>query len=346
MNKQFIPEYDPTYVRWGNFVDVLKIIESKKFYPCWITGLSGNGKTQMIEQACALAGIDKKFFDPIVSKDKNERARLYQEKDRILDQNAGKYGREFIRVNFTIDTDEIDLIGGIKLDLLNDGKDEVGTVFQDGPVVTALRKGAVLLLDEVDIGHTNKIMCLQSVLEGKGVLIKATGEFVKPAPGFQVFATSNTKGKGSDNGMFMGANIMNSAFIDRFAGMMFQDYPPKEIEQTILEKCFPQFHWADHRDKSSIKPEEIKQARLFISKLCEWASYIRKTVNEIDEINEVITTRTLINIIKGYSIFGDKLTAIGYALERYPESIGKQFMQYYTKIDPDILKDDNDLKDI
>ena len=156
IQQNLVPSKDDNYVPFGNFTDVKKIIQSGIFYPTFITGLSGNGKTFSVEQACAALN------------------------------------RELIRVNITIETDEDDLIGGFRL---VDGN----TVWHNGPVVEALERGAVLLLDEVDLA-SNKILCLQSILEGKGVFLKKTGRYVNPAPGFTVVATANTKGKGSDDG--------------------------------------------------------------------------------------------------------------------------------------------------
>jgi MoxR-like ATPase len=291
----FVPAVDENYFRWGNFDNILKIIESKRFYPLWITGLSGNGKTQMIEQACAVAG------------------------------------REYIRVNFTNETDESDLIGSLRLDYLDKSESKnVGTVFHEGPVVTALRRGAILLLDEVDAGHTNKILVLQSVLEGKGVLIKSTGEFVKPAPGFQVFATSNTKGRGSETGAFIGTNIMNGAFLDRFGGMMFQSYPPQEVEEKILKRYFTTYHWAEKQDE--IMDKELIQASQFIIRLCAWADLIRKSYDN-HACEEVITTRTLINIVQGFAIFGNETLAIELACERFDTHVKDTFLSVYGKLD-------------
>jgi cobaltochelatase CobS len=185
-----VPEKATGYVPFGNFPDVRAIIKSRKFYPAYITGLSGNGKTMMVEQVCA-----------------NEK-------------------RECVRVNITIETDEDDLIGGFRL---VNGE----TVWQDGPVVTAMTRGAVLLLDEVDLG-SNKMMCLQPVLEGKAVYLKKTNRVVHPAPGFNVIATANTKGKGSDDGRFIGTNVMNEAFLERFSITMEQEYPSAKVEAKIL----------------------------------------------------------------------------------------------------------------
>ena len=189
--QNLIPDKDDTFVKFGNFNDIKKIIQSHIFYPTFITGLSGNGKTFSVEQACA------------------------------------QLGRELIRVNITIETDEDDLIGGFRL---VDG----ATVWHNGPVIEALERGAILLLDEIDLA-SNKILCLQSVLEGKGVFLKKIGRFVKPADGFNVVATANTKGKGSDDGRFIGTNVLNEAFLERFPVTFEQSYPAPATEQKILE---------------------------------------------------------------------------------------------------------------
>lgn len=319
-----IPEVSDDYVQWGHFNTVRRVIESNKFYPVWLTGLSGNGKTQMVEQACACAGLPEKYFTPIPEdEDENVRRDLYLEKQKMLTDLKGQYGREFVRVNFTVETDESQLIGGFRL---VDGD----TVFQEGPVVEALRRGAVLLLDEVDVAHTNKIMCLQSVLEGKGVFIKDTNEFVRPAKGFTVFATSNTKGRGSTDGRFIGTNMMNGAFLDRFAGMIYQDYPPKTIEDEILNNYFFSYFIAE--SDVDLTKEQITESKVFIAKLTDWSELIRENYKDGVAL-EVITTRTLINIIQGYAILGDKYQAIAIACERYEDTVRDQFIEYYSKID-------------
>src|SRR5210317_1274355 len=192
VEQNLIPTKDDTFVKFGNFADLKKIIQSNLFYPTFITGLSGNGKTFSVEQACA------------------------------------QLGRELIRVNITIETDEDDLIGGFRL---VDGN----TAWHNGPVIEALERGAVLLLDEIDLA-SNKILCLQSILEGKGVFLKKIGRFVKPAPGFNVIATANTKGKGSDDGRFIGTNVLNEAFLERFPVTFEQEYPSVANEIKILDK--------------------------------------------------------------------------------------------------------------
>ena len=268
VEKNLVPTVDPNFVKFGNFTDVKKIVQSKQFYPTFITGLSGNGKTFGVEQVCA------------------------------------QLKRELIRVNITIETDEDDLIGGFRL--VNGD-----TVWHNGPVVEALERGAVLLLDEIDLA-SNKILCLQSVLEGKGVFLKKIGRYVKPAEGFTVIATANTKGKGSDDGRFVGTNILNEAFLERFPITFEQEYPSATIETKILinQGC----------DKD------------FAENLIKWAGVIRKTFFD-GGVDEVITTRRLVHIVSAYQIFGDKLTAITNCVNRFDEDTKQSFLDLYTKVD-------------
>jgi len=266
--ESYIPEKDGSYVPFGNFSNLRKVISSNQFYPIFITGLSGNGKTLSVEQACAAAK------------------------------------RELIRVNITIETDEDDLIGGFRL--VNGD-----TVWHNGPVIEALERGAVLLLDEIDLA-SNKILCLQSILEGKGVFLKKIGKYVKPANGFNVIATANTKGKGSDDGRFVGTNILNEAFLERFPVTFEQDYPTATVETKILMNvgCDPEF--ADN--------------------LIKWAGVIRKTFFD-GGVDEVITTRRLVHIVQAYTIFGDRLTAITNCVNRFDEDTKQSFLDLYTKVD-------------
>ncbi len=266
--ESYIPEKDGSYVPFGNFSNLRKVISSNQFYPIFITGLSGNGKTLSVEQACAAAK------------------------------------RELIRVNITIETDEDDLIGGFRL--VNGD-----TVWHNGPVIEALERGAVLLLDEIDLA-SNKILCLQSILEGKGVFLKKIGKYVKPANGFNVIATANTKGKGSDDGRFVGTNILNEAFLERFPVTFEQDYPTAAVETKILMNvgCDPEF--ADN--------------------LIKWAGVIRKTFFD-GGVDEVITTRRLVHIVQAYTIFGDRLTAITNCVNRFDEDTKQSFLDLYTKVD-------------
>ena len=277
--KNLVPEKDDTFVQFGNFTDLKKILSSRIFYPVFITGLSGNGKTFSVEQACA------------------------------------QLKREIIRVNITIETDEDDLIGGFRL---VDGN----TVWHNGPVIEALERGAVLLLDEIDLA-SNKIMCLQSILEGKGVFLKKTGRYVNPVAGFTVVATANTKGKGSDDGRFIGTNVLNEAFLERFALTFEQEYPSPKIEQKILEKLM-----------QSLGANDVE----FCEKLASWADIIRKTFKD-GGIDEVISTRRLTHIIRAYSIFGKRMKAIEVCVNRFDEETKSSFMELYDKIDASVGAD-------
>ena len=272
----FIPEVDSQYVAWGNHKTVESVIKSKLFYPVFVTGLSGNGKTFMVEQICA------------------------------------KLKREMIRVNVTIETDEDDLLGGFRL---VDGE----TVFHKGPVVDAMERGAVLLLDEVDLA-SNKILCLQPVLEGKGVYLKKINQWIKPADGFTIVATANTKGKGSESGAFIGTNILNEAFLERFAVTIEQQYPAVATESKILDKVFASLSIVDND---------------FAKKLVDWADIIRKTFYD-GGIDEVISTRRLVHIAKAYSIFDDRAVAIDLCINRFDDETKESFKDLYTKIDADI----------
>jgi hypothetical protein len=276
VEQNLIPQKDDTFVKFGNFGDIKKIIQSRLFYPTFITGLSGNGKTFSVEQACA------------------------------------QLNREVIRVNVTIETDEDDLIGGFRL---VNGE----TVWHNGPVVEALQRGAVLLLDEIDLA-SNKILCLQSILEGKGVFLKKIGKFVQPAPGFNVMATANTKGKGSDDGRFVGTNILNEAFLERFPVTFEQDYPTSKIEQKILKNVCEQLNVNDDK---------------FCEHLSNWADIIRKTFFD-GGIDEVISTRRLVHIIRAYSIFGDKEKAIQVCVNRFDDETKQAFLELYDKVDGDV----------
>ena len=274
--QSLIPTKDDTFVQFGSFTDVKKIIASKLFYPTFITGLSGNGKTFSVEQACATLK------------------------------------RELIRVNITIETDEDDLIGGFRL--LN-GQ----TVWHNGPIIEALERGAILLLDEIDLA-SNKILCLQSILEGKGVFLKKIGRYVKPAPGFNVIATANTKGKGSDDGRFIGTNVLNEAFLERFPVTFEQSYPHPKIEERMLR-----LHSA------SVGVYDDK----FIKKLVDWADIIRKTFYD-GGIEEIISTRRLVHIIRAMSIFNDKAKAIEVCVNRFDDETKQSFMELYDKVDADV----------
>jgi len=277
--QNLIPAKDDTFVKFGNFNDIKKIIQSRLFYPTFITGLSGNGKTFCVEQACA------------------------------------QLERELIRVNITIETDEDDLIGGFRL---VDG----ATVWHNGPVVEALQRGAVLLLDEIDLA-SNKILCLQSILEGKGVFLKKIGKFVTPADGFQIFATANTKGKGSDDGRFIGTNVLNEAFLERFPVTFEQEYPTVTNEYKILYKV-----------AASIGAFKETSDLDFLKRLCDWADIIRKTFYD-GGIEEIISTRRLVHIVRAYSIFNDKAKAISVCVNRFDDETKQAFLELYDKVDAD-----------
>ena len=275
VTESFVPEKNGTYVPFGFYNDLKNIVKSRIFYPIYITGLSGNGKTMMIEQVCA------------------------------------SIGRELVRVNITKRTDESDLIGSYEL---IDGS----TVRREGPVLTAMRRGAVLLLDECDLG-TEDILCLQPILEGKPYFDKKTGEIVHPADGFTVLATANTKGKGSDDGRFIGTNILNEAFLERFAVTVEQEYPPAATERKILEKNFAELNIDDS---------------VFIERLITWAEIIRKSYAD-GAVDEIISTRRLVHISKAFSIFDNRLKAIEMCLNRFDTDTKNAFLDLYTKVDAD-----------
>ena len=268
-----VPNKDKDFVSFGNYGDVKNVITSKKFYPIFITGLSGNGKTLAVTQACAVAK------------------------------------REMIRVNITIETDEDDLLGGYRL---KDGQ----TVWQNGPVIEAMERGAVLLLDEIDLA-SNKIMCLQPILEGSGIYVKKINKFVKPKLGFNVVATANTKGQGSDDGKFIGTNVLNEAFLERFPITFEQQYPAAKTEQKIVATKL----------KSAGKSDEK-----FATNLVTWADVIRKTFKD-GGVDEIISTRRLVHIAEAYAIFKSKMKAIEVCTNRFDDSTKTSFVDLYTKVD-------------
>jgi len=268
-----VPKKDPVFVSFGNYPDLKSIVKSNMFYPVFITGLSGNGKTMGVTQACAEAR------------------------------------KELIRVNITIETDEDDLLGGYRL---KDGQ----TVWQNGPVIEAMERGALLLLDEIDLA-SNKIMCLQPILEGSGVYVKKINKFVKPANGFNVVATANTKGQGSDDGKFIGTNVLNEAFLERFPITFEQKYPTAKIEEKILVGTLA---------KSGKKDAD------FCKKLVTWADVIRKTYFD-GGVDEIISTRRLVHIIQAYTIFNQKIKAIEVCTNRFDDDTKNSFMELYTKVD-------------
>jgi len=269
----YIPEVDPTFVQWGEYKTVKKVIESCMFFPLYISGMSGNGKTMMVEQACA------------------------------------KLKREYIRVQISPETDEDDLIGGFRL--IN-GE----TVFHKGPVIKAMERGCILMIDELDRG-SNKIMCLQGVLEGKPVLVKKIGQVIHPARGFNVIATANTKGRGSEDGRYSAANVIDEAFIERFVATIDQPYPAFKIEHSIVAK---------HMESHDVADAE------FVDKLVSWSAVIRKTYAD-EGVDELISTRRLCHIVKAYSIFRNRLEAISLCIARFENETREAFLDLYTKID-------------
>ena len=272
----FVPDYDETFVPWGNFTEIVKVLKSGMFYPTFVSGLSGNGKTFQIEQACA------------------------------------KLNREYVRVQISPETDEDDLIGGFRLI-----KGE--TVYQKGPVIKAMEAGAVLMIDEIDRG-TNKIMCLQGVLEGKPVLIKKTGEVITPKDGFNIIATANTKGKGSEDGRYSGASVIDDAFLERFTITLEQTFPTMQTEEKIVMKHMQKFEAIDEE---------------FAKLLVGWADAIRKTFYD-EGIDEVISTRRLCHIVQTFSIFGKRDKAIALCVNRFDDDTKTAFIDLYEKVDATI----------
>lgn len=272
-----IPEKDKHYVAFGDFSDVERVIKSRSFFPIFISGLSGNGKTFMVEQACA----------------------------------RGK--QKMIRIQLSRETDEDDLMGGFRL--IN-GE----TKFIKGPVVRAMELGALLLLDEADRADPGKIMCLQGVLEGKPYFVKKTGEVIYPKEGFNVIVTANTKGKGSDDGRYISVSILDDAWLERFPITLEQKYPIASVERKILNSYMS--------DDRQIGEEDKK----FIEMLISWAEVIRKTFDE-NAIDEVISTRRLVHIVKTYQLFGDRMRAINLCINRFDEETKTAFLNLYAKID-------------
>jgi MoxR-like ATPase len=267
-----VPDKDETYVPFGFFKQLEMILKSKTFYPVFITGLSGNGKTTMVEQV------------------------------------AAKLKRDCIRVNISVETDEEDLIGG---NTLQDGN----VIYREGPVLTAMRRGAILLIDEIDRG-SNKLMCLQSVLEGKAYFNKKTGEVIRPTQGFNVIATANTKGRGTEDGRFIAAQILDEAFLERFPITVEQEYPSTTVEKKIVNNKMEFYGRVDAE---------------FADKLINWADIIRKTFKE-GGVDEIISTRRLVNIVQAYSIFEDRVEAINYCINRFDDDTKTAFMDLWTKM--------------
>ena len=271
--ENLVPAAFEGFVEWGHFSTLTKIVKSGLFYPVFITGLSGNGKTLMVEQIHA------------------------------------KFKKELIRVNITIETDEDDLLGGFRL---VNGE----TKFVPGPVIEAMERGCTLLLDECDLG-SNKLLALQPVLEGKGVYLKKVNKWIKPKDGFNVIATANTKGKGSEDGRFIGTNILNEAFLERFAITIEQPYPTAAIEKKIVVGAMTKYGSVDEE---------------FATNLVTWSEVIRKTFFD-GGVDEVISTRRLDHIVKAFAIFGDKMKSIELCVARFDDDTKASFMDLYTKID-------------
>ena len=272
--QNLIPSKDDTFVPFGFYQDLKKVLTTNMFYPVFISGLSGNGKTTMVEQVCA------------------------------------NLKREAIRVNISIETDEDDLIGG---NTLVDGN----VVYREGPVLTAMKRGAVLILDEVDRG-SNKLMCLQAVLEGKSYFNKKTGETITPANGFTIIATANTKGRGSDDGKFISAQLLDEAFLERFAITVEQEYPKAAVEKKIVLNKMAKVGCVDED---------------FATHLVTWSEVIRKTFFE-GAVDELISTRRLEHIVNAYAVFGDKQKAIELCVNRFDEDTKEAFLSLYSKVDP------------
>jgi len=276
----YVPEKFEGYVPWGNFNIVKKVLKAEIFYPMFITGMSGNGKTLMVKEVCA------------------------------------RLRREFVRANVTIETDEDDLIGGFRL---VNGE----TVWHDGPVIMAMKRGAVLLLDEIDLA-SNKIMALQPILEGSSIYVKKIGKWVHPAPGFNVIATANTKGQGSDDGRFIGTNVMNESFLERFPVTIEQSYPTNSTETKIL---INELAKQDKTDED------------FVGNLIKWADVIRRTFMD-GGVDEIISTRRLVHIVNAFGIFENKLTAIEMCVARFDTETKLSFLDLYTKVDEGTSVDD------
>lgn len=275
-----VPEKNPAYVPFGMFSDIVKIAANKSFFPVFITGMSGNGKTLMVEQACAKAHV------------------------------------KLLRIQMSVETDEDDLIGGFRL--IN-GE----TKFIKGPVVVAMEMGAALLIDEVDRADPNKVMCLQGILEGKPYYMKKTGEIIYPQPGFNIFVTANTKGRGSESGLYTAAKILDDAWLERFPITVEQEFPSPSVETKILTK------YIESRGGDPRHPMLAD----FVKYLIDWAQIIRKTYAD-DGIDEVISTRRLVHIVQTFLIFNDKQSAIKLCLSRYDEDTKTSFLEVYSKVDP------------
>jgi MoxR-like ATPase len=268
-----IPAKDPNFVPFGNYADLENIIKAKIFYPAYISGPTGNGKSTMIEQICA------------------------------------KHKRPLIRVNLNMMTDEEQLIG---TKTLEDGN----VLIVEGPVLIAMRTGCTLLLDEIDAGSANTLLCLQPILEGKPYYFKLKNEMIVPAPGFNIFATANTKGKGSDDGRYIGTNVLNEAFLERFAVTFEQDYPNAKIEQKIIENLMESYECKDVE---------------FAETLVKWADAIRRTFAD-GGVDETITTRRMIHIVRAYAIFKKREKAVELCCNRFDTATKNAFIDLYDKV--------------
>ena len=278
-----IPAVVPEFVPFGDFSTIRQVVKSRKFFPIFITGESGIGKTMFVEQACALEQ------------------------------------REYIRLNVTTESDEDDFLGGFRL---KDGQ----TYFELGPVVVAMLRGSVLLIDEIDLASP-KIMCLQPVMEGKPITLKKLGIQVFPEPGFTVFATANTKGRGDEHGRFIGTGLLNEAFLERFPVTIVQDFPNEQVEYSILEKTFAAYGGT-----------MTATSRVFFQTLCKWAAAIRKTYKE-QALEDIITTRRLVHIVRAFYIFGADYNAQALSLSlgtnRFERKVADEFADLYNKLAPD-----------
>jgi MoxR-like ATPase len=271
--KALIPVKDPNFVPFGNFSDLENIIKSGIFYPAYISGPTGNGKSTMVEQICA------------------------------------KHKRPLIRVNLNMMTDEEQLIGS---KTLVEGNVQV----VEGPVLIAMRQGTTLLLDEIDAGSANTLLCLQPILEGKPYYFKLKNEMIVPAAGFNVIATANTKGKGSDDGRYIGTNVLNEAFLERFAVTFEQEYPSAKVEVKIIKNLMESYQCPDEE---------------FAETLVKWADAIRRTFDD-GGVDETITTRRMIHIVRAFAIFKNREKAVQLCCNRFDAATKTAFIDLYDKV--------------
>jgi MoxR-like ATPase len=271
--ESLIPKKDPNFVPFGNYSDLENIIKSKIFYPAYISGPTGNGKSTMVEQICA------------------------------------KHKRPLIRVNLNMMTDEEQLIGSKTLE---EGNVEI----VEGPVLIAMRTGTTLLLDEIDAGSANTLLCLQPILEGKPYYFKLKNEMIIPADGFNVIATANTKGKGSDDGRYIGTNVLNEAFLERFAVTFEQEYPSAKVEVKIIKNLMDSFECKDDE---------------FAETLVKWAEAIRRTFED-GGVDETITTRRMIHIVRAFAIFKDRKKAVELCCNRFDSATKVAFQDLFDKV--------------